>query len=240
MDRQIYVDRLINALRLYRLGSVSTPRYETAVESFSQFAGGTFGSRPRVARLGYELSPADATTLDQAIKILVPILPSSYELPKEKPNFLSTALQWYGEALLAGGPVEGTVAWAVACLEALFLGDNPPAELTYRLAQRVAALLGCFGWASLEIRESVREAYDVRSRYVHGAVSKKLSHEALTALFRKVAEYARVSCLVWIQLQRAQERNEVLKVLDEAMVDDDARVRLKGWCYRIDLARKPC
>jgi hypothetical protein len=169
----------------------------------------------------------------------MPLLPSIYDLPEAKPDFLSTALHWYSQSLLVGGPVEGTVASAVACLEALFLGDNPGTELCYRLTHRMVALLRCFGWAPLEIRSVLRAAYDVRSRHVHGAVSKKLSHEKLSALHRNIAEYARVSCLVWTQILSDRKRNEVLATLEEALIDEAASQRLLQWCDKVDFARRP-
>jgi hypothetical protein len=170
----------------------------------------------------------------------MPLLPSTYGVPEAEPTFLSTALGWYKDSLLAGGPIEGTVAWAVACLEALFLGDNPPTELSYRLTHRVIALLRCIGWPPLEVRQELKTAYDVRSKHVHGAVSKKkLAHEELQALHRNIAEYARVSCLVWTQILRERSRKEVLATLEEALIDDGADRRLRQWCNRVDFVRRP-
>jgi hypothetical protein len=240
-DMQREVDRLITALRLFRLGSVSTARYEFHTESFSPFGGGRLSGLTRAARIEYVLSPADVPDLDRFLRMLAPLLPSTYELPQRKPDFLSTALQWYGEALLAMTPIEGTVAWAISCLEALFLGDNPPSELLYRLTQRTASLLRCFGWGPLEMRKAMRIAYGVRSKYVHGAAPTKHSHEELVKLFREVAEYARVGCLIWAQLvgRDGHKRKDVLGVLEEALVDDGARGQLERWCNRVDFARKP-
>jgi hypothetical protein len=225
-------------LRLFRLGSVSVPRSDLRADSFSQFEAGSFGSPPRAARFQYELSPADVPDLNLALRVLMPLLPSGYGTPGAKPSFLSTALRWYGEALLAGGPVGGTMASAVACFEALFLGDNPSTELSHRLVQRTIALLRCFGWAPLEMRDHLRKAYDVRSRYVHGANPKKLAPEELSALFRRVAEYARVSCLIWTQVLRTRKQKEVLATLEEALVDDGARVRLQEWCAGVRFAAR--
>ena len=169
----------------------------------------------------------------------MPLVPSIYGTPETEPNFLSTALGWYKDSLLAGGPIEGTIAWAVACLEALFLGDNPPTELSYRLTSRVIALLRCLGWPPLEVRQVLKRAYDIRSRHVHGAVSKKkLPPEELKALHRNIAEYARVSCLVWTQILTERSRKEVLATLEEAVIDDDADMRLRQWCNRVNFARR--
>jgi hypothetical protein len=236
---QRFVDRLITTLRLFRLGSVSAARYDYRAESFSLFASASFGGGQRAPRLAYTLSPDDRPRLLSALRVLMPLLPSIYDVPEAKPNFLSTALDWYSQSLLAGGPVEGTVAWAVACLEALFLGDNPGTELSYRLAHRVIALLRCFGWAPLEIRNVLRAAYDVRSRHVHGAVPKKLSQEELGTLHRNLAEYARASCLVWPQILLDKRRNDLLATLEESLIDDAARLRLQQWCNKVDFVRTP-
>lgn len=91
------------------------------------------------------------------------------------------------------------------------------------------------------MRDTLRTAYDVRSKYVHGAVSKKkkLSHEELLALFRRVADYARVSCLVWTQMHPTRKRSDVLTALENALIDCDSQMQLQRWCNPIDFARRP-
>lgn len=53
------------------------------------------------------------------------------------------------------------------CLEAL-LGDDSPQELTYKLRLRAALLLGKTLPERREIRQAVRDLYDLRSKVVHG------------------------------------------------------------------------
>ena len=234
---QQYVDRLATALCLFRLGSISVPRYDISADSFSMFAGGSFGALQRATRFSYTLSKDDGPRLAQALEILMPMLPSVFEVPQARPNFLSAALDWYRESLFAQGPIEATVAWAVACLEALFLGDNPNTEISYRLAQRVIALLRCLGWNPLEVQALLKDAYDMRSKYVHGAVPKKLPQDKLQALHREVAECARVSCLAWIQMAD-KNRKEILKTLENALIDPDTSAQLQRWCDQIEMARR--
>jgi hypothetical protein len=234
------IDRLVTALRLFRLGSVATGRYELDAESFSGLGRARIGGLSSVARIRYELSRSDVPNLDRFLNTLMSLLPSSYDFPARKPDFLSTALQWYSEALLRTTPTEGAVAWAIACLEALFLGDNPSTELLYRLTQRTASLLRCFAWAPLDLQKIMKTAYAVRSKYVHGAVPKGLSQEQLTKLFEGIAEYARVSCLIWIQFVglNGLDRRKILNILEEALVDDNARTELNRWCNRVGFARQ--
>jgi hypothetical protein len=170
----------------------------------------------------------------------MPILPSLYELPTRSPDFVSTALHWYAELMLATVPFEGAIACSIACLEALFLGDNPSTELQYRLTQRTISLLRSLGWNPLEMRKVIGEAYKVRSKYVHGASQKKMSQENLRELYQRVGEYSRIACLTWIQLavKNGQKRDEVLRLLDDALVDDDSRARLGLLCSHIEFALK--
>jgi len=88
------------------------------------------------------------------------------------------------------------------------------------------------------MRDSLKIAYDVRSKYVHGASPGNRSHEVLNALFRRVAEYARASCLVWTQTVPA-ERKELLAALDTALVDDGARTALQERCCAVAFAPQP-
>ena len=167
----------------------------------------------------------------------MPLVPSILaEGPEPKLKFLATALRWYGEALLACGPREARVASAIASLEALFLGDNPPpGEISFRFTQRVVALLRCFGWTPLETRAILKRAYDVRSKYVHGAASKKFTSDEMTKLFQDVAECARVSCLIWMQIVTAHNRQDALTILEDSLIDEAAYVQLKTWCAAIEL-----
>lgn len=63
------------------------------------------------------------------------------------------------------------------CLEAL-LGDKSSQELTYRLRLRAALLLGTTLAERQEIRQAVRNLYDLRSSVVHGRGPKDTLHDA--------------------------------------------------------------
>jgi hypothetical protein len=238
---QQYLDRVIAALQLFNLGSVSSPQYDYRSDSFLAIGYGRMGMSPRTERTTYSLASKDVPRLDQFLTRLVPLLPSGYDVPEKDPDFFSTALQWYGECLLGAGPLQGAIASAVACLEALYLGDNPATEITFRLVNRVASLLGAFGWPALEVRQSLIAAYDVRSKYVHGASvsKKKLTHEALTRLFRETANYARVSCIIWLQLKQLHDRKEMLNLVERALIDESSRREMDRRSNRVYFARMP-
>lgn len=240
IDLQLYIDRLTIGLLLFRIGSVSAPQYEYESESFMSYGQARLTMPPRTERITYRLSREDASHLHLFLSAITPLIPSLYEVPQREPDFVSTALQWYGEALLASSPVQGAIASAIACLEALFLGDNPTTEITFRLVNRVACLLACLGWPPLEIREILMEAYGVRSKYVHGvSLSKKKGKRSPEQLLQKTAEYARVGCLIWLQLPRLHDRKETLNLIDKALVDDVCRRELIRRLNRIKFAQMP-
>jgi hypothetical protein len=58
------------------------------------------------------------------------------------------------------------------CLEALLGDEQGQGEINYKLQLRAAILLGKTLSERLEIRESVRKLYSLRSKVVHGRKSK--------------------------------------------------------------------
>ena len=82
--------------------------------------------------------------------------------------------------------------------------------------------------------------YEVRSRYVHGAVARKLAESEKANLLENLCEYARIGCLFWLQLTglRHHRRETLLRTINLALVDDGARKELEQWCSAIQFGRK--
>jgi len=79
---------------------------------------------------------------------------------------LRLALSFFESSYTMKRGIESLVDLCIA-LEALFLKDK--AELSYRLAHRVAAFLSTDDKGSRELFKRVRALYELRSAYVHGA-----------------------------------------------------------------------
>jgi len=155
-EMQRDAERIISALRLFRAGSVWGSRIDLSVESFSIFGhGSSIFAPPNNPRISYALSQVDVPALQNFLNVITSVIPTPDFTTSEEPNFLSTAFAWYSDALLSTGPNERGIAAAMACLEALFLSDNPQSEITYRLVRRVASLLGVFGTIGRKVRLSV-------------------------------------------------------------------------------------
>jgi hypothetical protein len=227
MGAQRLVDKLVTTLRLYRLGAVVASRLDMAADSFSMFARFSVGGPQLGGKLHYELKQNESATLSAFLDQITKYLPSHIEQLPSVPSYLTTAVEWYDQALFRDSLPEGTIASAVASLESLFL-KSVQAEVTYRLAQRVAGLLRCFGFPPLEVKTSIVQAYSVRSRYVHGDQrEKKWDHERLQALAQQVCEYVRVSLVIFCQLGASLSRSDLLLLLDDSLLDDVPRETLK-------------
>lgn len=231
--RQGEVEKLVLALRLFRTGAVASSMYAFESKSFDPLSNVTLAVPGRAGREKYELSPCDAPLLSAFLDEIVSLLPTDFDFPQPKRDYFSIALHWYGESLLAAVPLEGSVASAVACLEALFL-ENVQSEMSFRLGARVAGFMRCFGRTALEVQALVKQAYDVRSKYVHGdEQDRKWSTQKLLVLSRSVLEYSRLGLLAFCQLKDKIARRELLELVDNSLLDDKRRAELGVLCDQI-------
>jgi hypothetical protein len=81
------------------------------------------------------------------------------------------------------------VAHYMSAFEALF--STSPAELSYRLSERVAFLLGNYGHSRAEVFRQVKLAYEVRSKLVHGDGLAQSKIETISELSRCCDAYLR-------------------------------------------------
>lgn len=90
-------------------------------------------------------------------------------LTKPKGSFqerLLSAIQWAGRAATDARSEEAFLLYAIS-LESIMLSDNEKDELQYRLALRVAHLLGKDSESRKQIVRQVKDLYKVRSQIVH-------------------------------------------------------------------------
>lgn len=213
--------RMIEALRLFRVGSVSAPRFSMVLEhSFRQPGGATlFSPGGRPSHQVYKVSPPDAPILDKFLRDIAPLLPGLFpalilgKVATEK----EIAYLRYNDALFQNHLPEQVITSAVTALEALFLTNE--SELRYRLAQRVAVFLRFLGTQTDagNTYETVSKGYGIRSTFVHGGSLKPKERRRAQELAPVLLEYARASVLAFFQM--AAPKAELLKQLDRAMID---------------------
>jgi len=142
---------------------------------------------------------------------------------KRENRFIEIAVERFDYATLRRRPEDKLTDYIVA-LEALFLGANEKAELEYRLALRLATLIGESGQERVHIRRILKSAYAQRSSIVHGKKLKiaqingrKYSTEDLAVALE---DYTRKSLQRFIPLATQKiNQEELLDRLDDAILD---------------------
>ncbi len=221
------IENIINCLRLFRLGSVFSVKIEEHPKSILTF-GGTIGSgRIFASAYKYPISKKDIPKLVELIGKIKSLLPKEIDP-------VHIALQRYNDALLRPESIESRITSAITCFEALYLKAKERMELSHRLSQRAAALLGLFGFIPLQVYNDLSRAYDVRSTFIHGSLTEPENHKDVAQLAEKSLNYARISLLIFLQLKNSTDKDKFISRIDNSLLDMNARSKLeefvKGNC----------
>ena len=220
------LERIIIALQLYKVGSVSKTRIYWKPKSFLQFGGTSTPMRWWSTTYRYSLDVSDAEKLPQfvaKIKDKLPIEEKTGNLMAT--NHLGIAILRYQDAILKPEATENKIAYAVMGLEALYLKAKEE-ELSHRLAQRVAKLLSFREEKPIKIYNLVKEAYDIRSSFVHGSPLQNKKPQEVKKILDSIIEYLRKSIITFIQLQ--EEKEKLLSLVDNALLEKQAEDKLQN------------
>ena len=169
------------------------------------------------------LSEEDEKSLPEFVKTIKDKLP--VEERTGRPDLshpVGIALLRYQDAVSKPEPIENKIAYAIMGLEALYLKAGENQELSHRLAQRVAKIMGMFGDPPLQARKIVKDGYVIRSKFVHGVVSKASVNKEL---LDTIVEYLRRSILVFMLIPKRKE--EFIQMIDDSMLDEKAKEDLE-------------
>jgi hypothetical protein len=135
-----------------------------------------------------------------------------------------TAMEFYDEGLRDHRDAVGEIAFDIISLESLFLTDRDNGEVSYKLRNRVAAALQMVVKTECSrVIADIKKAYDIRSAFFHGHVTKKDRDAASgDGLRARLGDYCRTSVSVFLQCGRASRRS-FLTDLDAAMVEPQSR-----------------
>jgi len=227
VEFQNEIEKIINCLRLFRLGSIFSIKTETYPKSILT-SGWTSGSGQRLASTyKYPISKEDIPKLGELIGRLKSLL--SKEI-----DSINIALQRYNDALLRPESIESRITSAMTCFEALYLKAEERMELSHRLSQRAAALLGLFDFVPLEVYNNLSRAYDVRSTFIHGSLIEPKNHKDIAELAEKTLNYARISLLIFLQLRSPIDKDKFINRIDNSLLDMNAHSKLE------ELVREHC
>lgn len=208
--KRLLID-LVTALRLCHQGMVTVgPLIHADLRSSNLSVGGTtvWTSVSKTDSLHQEPKYAFHQSDTPHVNELVKNLHELYDLGKL--DSIGIALGRFHSAY--HGPIEDRLIDQMIAFESLYLGG--PQELTYKLALRVAFLLGKTEDKRDVIFSDMKKAYNYRSRIVHG--DTKVSREELREIVSKTEEYLRQSIRRFLLLL---SQGHTLKEIREKLLD---------------------
>ncbi|MBC7330554.1 hypothetical protein H5T88_09380 [bacterium] len=222
------IELISKFLRLFRVGGVKTVHTFMTSEALSMVPSQSFP-------LNYLPPPTPPYTVREEDeerlrnfwgKIEKPLLNlyNPTQAQNNKLEHIFVANTFYEDALLREGRFEERVAKVVMGLEALLMLEEQ--EASYRLRLRAAKLLGLLGFDAVDVKNRLREAYKIRSGYVHGEFLSKEQEKSISnkygdqqAFLHTILDYLRLliitSCLC------KMSKNKLVKLLDDAFVDQN-------------------
>jgi len=221
------VEQTIAILRLFKVGSVKWTRYHMHSDSITDItANATLTSGKAETALETSLiKEEDVPRLKKFWQIIKNMIPRSFFDPDAADiNYRTIAYNRYCDSLFQNRIVERRIANTVMGLEALFLKSDERQELIYRLKFRISKLFGLCGYNPHDIKELIRDAYEVRSLFAHGGhlgykARKKIEskYRDINKFLQLLLEYLRMSII--IMMLNKKEKDEFIDLIDDSFID---------------------
>lgn len=148
-------------------------------------------------------------------------------------DLYNNALDWFKDPLFSSNnyfymEFGNKITSLVCALEALYSNNNM--ELTRQLSQRVSFIFRLFNYDSLNVKNGIKQAYDIRSTYSHGDEIKFSSDgksvlkyksikpiEDKQVFLQQLLEYVRKSILLFLFINT--DKDSFLTLIDDALLD---------------------
>jgi len=222
----------IMLLLLFRKGSVDEVRtFWKANSIFRFFLGGeAVSTTPPPISAPHEEYPFNEedgdrfTKFAERLKTKLPIDEKSGELLVS--DYRGISIARYQDAVLKNEGAINRIAYAIMGLEAFFLGPNGDGELKYHLSLRVGKFMQIITRDNAtDVFKTVKEAYGIRSRFVHGSTEEEKGTDNKIIL-DKVLDYLRKSIVVFLSFEN-KKKDDVLTLLDHSLLDQKADKELR-------------
>jgi hypothetical protein len=229
LEVQKEVEKLMLALRLFNVGSVSNVRTLWKSESVLDFGAGMISSADFVAEsYKYSLSKADIPKLKEFFEKIIPLIPPTlYDPDIKQVDYSVIAVQRYNDAISKPEIFESRLTFAIMALEALYLKENEREELEHRLSQRLARLLSFCGYEPIEVYNTMKESYGLRSSFVHGSPIPEEKLKGIAKMGQEVIGYARLSIVLFLLLKQVTEKDKLLSLIDHSLLSENAVNKLE-------------
>lgn len=218
------IEKLMLVLRLFRVGSVSNVRTVWNSESILEFGVGSISFGGLLSEsYKYSLSKEDVPKLKVFFEKILPLVPPNlYDPAIKQVDYSVIAVQRYNDAISKPEIFESRLSFAIMALEALYLKENEREELEHRLSQRLARLLGFCGYEPIEVYNTMKESYDLRSSFVHGSPIPEERLKGIAKMGQEVIEYARLSIVLFLLLKQVTEKDKFLSLIDHSLLSENA------------------
>jgi uncharacterized protein YeeX (DUF496 family) len=227
-EMQNSIDKIINILRLYKVGSISRIKTKFSSPTTLQFIGTVSRSYITSTNFKYGLKKEDEEQLRIFFKVINSKIPDEVvQKGTGEVDFITIAFDRYNDSILKQDVPESRLLSAIMSLEALYLKDDEMSELSERLAQRTALTLSFFDYDPLKVFNIIKRSYNIRSRFVHGSKIGKDDQKDVMILVEKVIEYTRRSLIIYLQINESIDKNKFLNLLSKSLLDKDAKEKLQ-------------
>jgi hypothetical protein len=229
-NAQRIFSQVTTILSLFKVGNVRSKSSEIMTESFmmDRFGLGIYTGRDFSApQEKYKIGETETEKLKNFWNAIRPNIPDNgYGGLGCKVNHLEIAYQRYQDGLNDRFSIEQRIASTVMGLESLFLTSQENGELSYRLRQRVAKLLGLLGREPSNVRDVTNKAYSVRSAFVHGDVVKNSvkkgienKYSTFDNLLRLLLDHLRTAIVFFTLAQETKNKEELIRLMDDSYID---------------------
>jgi hypothetical protein len=221
-----YINRIFNSLRLYKLGSVHSIKSHSTKKTIIWPGSQVMRGFNNIYASSNKYS-IKATESDIFIKF-INTLEQKLNFDPENKDYraLNISIERYISALLESVDVDRKLMTAVMGLESLYTLDKERGENTFKLAIRVAKLLGHLTFDSIKVRELTGQAYNFRNTVVHGAYIPPLMRENMNEIFPIIINYLRVSLVIFL-LNPDVGKYKMIEMIDRSLINDSQNIKLK-------------
>lgn len=218
------ITKLIKILRLFSGSAIAYSQYKLESKSIIDISGGTITDMTNLSN-GPKLfiSEDNKNKLINFYSWTENNIPERYVSSDLIEDEIGIAIKRYENALLLHvHPIE-KLANGVIGLEALYLQND--GDSSYKFRSRITKMMSFFDCDTKVLSETLKDAYKIRSSYLHGSVlSDKKAEELLPTIF----ECLRRSILLFILLNKEGfEKKKVLPQIDYSFADGEENNKLK-------------
>lgn len=222
-----YTNRILNALRMYKLGSIYSKETLSTRKTVIWPAGvsRSSGTRSYSPFRKYTVKESEIGSFVDLVNTIEQKLASDQE--EKEHRILDISIGRYNSALLEPVDVEIRLMTAVMGFESLFTFEKDRGENAYKLGIRVARLLGCFNYAVEVVRRLTEEAYNYRNKVVHGSFVSQANRSKMNEILPQILNYLRVSLITFVLQSQKIGKDKLVEMIDGSAISDKRSVELK-------------